>query len=116
MGETRLTTAEERRRSWLLDLALASLPSLGLVLLWIGQPQTMGGPIREVPDQWPGLALVIAFVAAQWLAALGAVRARTSGRRALWLLACVLCVAGVVLGPGVLLILQNLASQAPPEP
>jgi hypothetical protein len=111
MGETRLTTAEEPRRSWLRDLVLASLPSLGLVLLWAGQPQTIGGPPWEYPDPWPGRALVIAFAAAQWLAALGAVRARTTGRRAGWLLACVLCVAGVVLAPGVLLILQNLASR-----
>ena len=31
-------SVEERRRSWLDDAVLASLPSLGLVLLWAGQP------------------------------------------------------------------------------
>ena len=102
-------SVEERRRSGLRDVALASLPSLGLVLLWAARPNPIGliydPPIPSGPVQWAFLA----FAAAQWLAALGAVRARTTGRRALWLLACALCVVGVVLGPGVLLILQNLA-------
>jgi hypothetical protein len=107
-------SVDEPRRSWVRDLALASLPSLGLLLLWAGQPNTMGGHL-STPPRWMGLpvglAIAIPFAAGQWLAALGAVRATTPGRQVLWLLACMLCIGGLVLGPGVLLILQNLASQ-----
>lgn len=106
-------SVEERRRSWLGDAVVASLPSLVLVLLCAVQPQPVGG-YPSTALVWlgvpVGLAIVIPFAAVQWLAALGAVRAGTTGRRAAWVLVWVLCVAGIVLGPAVLLMLQNLTS------